>query len=297
MVNEFEFGPFVLNARERRFTRAGKPIHLQPKAFEVLLYLLEHAGCLVGKQEVLDSVWKDVFVTENSLTVCVRQIRIALGDEADAPQFIETVPTAGYRFIADVVQLDEPADSDLPAQNSQVFPGIAFLSRWTGLGVLLVLAALAFVAFDPFHVRPTENEHSVETGKLVASSPDSDRWQNSIAVLPFVNISGDPENEYFADGLSEEIINLLARTPGLMVIGRTSSFTFKDRAEDLREIGRTLGVQTLLEGSVRKSGEQVRITTQLIDSAGGDHLWAARFDRKLEAVRCYASQLAPGITG
>jgi len=109
VAKQYEFVPYLLNARERQLTRAGQLIHLQPKAFDVLLYLLEHAGNLVGKQEVLDAVWKDRFVTENSLTVCIRQIRIALEDNADAPQYIETIPVSGYRFIAEVTSLDSDA--------------------------------------------------------------------------------------------------------------------------------------------------------------------------------------------
>ena len=110
MSQRYVFGPFKLDERERRLTRQGQVVHLQPKSFEVLLYLLEHAGKLVEKNEVIDAVWKEAIVTENSLTVCIRQIRIALEDHADAPGFIETIPASGYRFIADVAQPDEVVD-------------------------------------------------------------------------------------------------------------------------------------------------------------------------------------------
>ncbi len=284
MANLFEFGPFVLNARERQLMRAGQAIHLQPKAFEVLLYLLEHAGNLAGKHEVLDAVWKDTFVTENSLTVCIRQIRVALGDDAESPVFIETIPTAGYRFIADVTRLEEAADTSGPPEIMGAKAGTSSVSRRTGLGILLAVIALAYLAVDKFFITQTGNEGAVDTSVFVAKSLDSDRWENSIAVLPFVNMSDDPDNEYFSDGLSEEITNLLARAPALKVIGRTSSFSFKHKSEGLREIGRKLNVKTILEGSVRKSGEQVRITAQLIDASDGSHIWSESYDRTLTDI-------------
>ena len=278
MHNQYEFGPFVLDVRERRLTRDGRPIHLQPRAFDVLRHLLENAGALVSKQEVFDAVWRETIVTDNSLTACIRQIRQALDDRADAPEYIETVPVTGYRFIAPVVSPDEKADE--PAA-----PGPA-TTRNLALGAVVAVAAMGIVYFvwQQFAATPGPATQP-ETGAVEpAAVVDSGQWQNSIAVLPFVNLSGNPDNEFFSDGLSEEIINLLARIPTLKVIGRTSSFLFKDRPEDLREIGRQLGVKTLLEGSVRQSGERVRITAQLIDAADGSHIWSESYDRTLTDI-------------
>ena len=275
--------------------RAGQVIHLQPKAFEVLLYLLEHAGSLVGKQEVLDAVWKDTFVTENSLTVCIRQIRVALEDNAETPEFIETIPTAGYRFIADVTQPDEVTAAKQQEAMSSAQGGPVTISRWMGLVILLAVIALAYIAFDKLVITPGEIEPLVETSTPVEAAVDSDKWENSIAVIPFVNISEDPDNEYFSDGLSEEILHLLARIPNLKVIGRTSSFAFKGKSEDLRVIGRTLGVETLLEGSVRKSGERVRITAQLIDASDGSHIWSETYNRTMTDIFKIQDDVASAI--
>jgi TolB-like protein len=149
------------------------------------------------------------------------------------------------------------------------------------LAILLAVAAIAYFAFDRYVISPVGDKAMVGTDTPIEKAVDSDRWENSIAVIPFVNISDDPDNEFFCDGLTEEILTLLARIPELKVIGRTSSYAFKGINEDLREIGRKLGVKTLLEGSVRKSGQRVRITAQLIDASDGSHLWSESYDRTL----------------
>ena len=281
MAQRYQFGPFLLDERERRLTRDGQVVHLQPKSFEVLLYLLEHAGQLVEKNEVLDAVWRDSIVTENSLTVCIRQVRIALEDHADSPDYIETIPAAGYRFIADVEQPTELANG----KQQQVVPservGLFTTKQWMGLAILIAVVAIAYLTIDRFVIKPVKDVSPAEQGTSIETSLDSDQWENSIAVIPFVNISDDPGNEFFCDGLTEEILTLLAKIPELKVIGRTSSYAFKGINEDLREIGRKLGVKTLLEGSVRKSGDRIRITAQLIEVSDGSHIWAESYDRTL----------------
>jgi TolB-like protein/DNA-binding winged helix-turn-helix (wHTH) protein len=281
LAQQYSFGRFKLDERERQLTREGQVVHLQPKSFDVLLFLLEHAGRLVEKNEVIDAVWKGTVVTENSLTVCIRQIRVALEDNAEAPEFIETIPTAGYRFIADVAQPDDAADATKQQAITSAQGKPTATSRWMRLAILLAVVAIAYFAFDRFVITPIEEEPMAEKGTSIEASFDSDQWENSIAVIPFVNISDDPGNEFFCDGLTEEILTLLAKIPELKVIGRTSSYAFKGINEDLREIGRKLGVKTLLEGSVRKSGQRVRITAQLIDASDGSHIWAESYDRSL----------------
>ena len=142
--------------------------------------------------------------------------------------------------------------------------------------ISVLTAALILFAVDKFYLTPSSNQVVESVREVVATD-----IQRSIAVLPFVNMSSDPEQEYFSDGLSEEILNLLAKVPDLKVIGRTSSFAFKGKNEDLRGIGKALDVSTVLEGSVRKSGDRVRITAQLIDVSNGAHLWSETYDRTL----------------
>lgn len=161
-----------------------------------------------------------------------------------------------------------------------------FLGRKLDFGIIAVLViAVSFLAFDNY-IREDSADSAVVSGR-----------ENSIAVLPFVNLSADPENEYFCDGMAEEILNLLARISGLKVVGRTSSFAFKGKNEDLRDIGAALGVATLLEGSVRKQGDVVRITAQLINASDGTHMWSQTYDRTVTDVFAVQDAVAASIIG
>ncbi len=156
--------------------------------------------------------------------------------------------------------------------------------------ISVLLVALALFAVERFVLLP-DRESAIEAPKEIVAT----EVQHSIAVLPFVNMSDDPGNEYFSDGLSEEILNLLVKIPALKVIGRTSSFAFKGKDVDLREIGQALGVKTLLEGSVRKSGERVRITAQLIDVSDGSHIWSETYERTMTDIFALQDDVAAAI--
>jgi TolB-like protein len=199
----------------------------------LLVYLIEHRGRVVEKQELFEQVWKESFVTDNALTQEIKNIRRAVGDMADAPRYIKTVHKHGYRFIAEVAEERDAARKAAPVP--------------------------------------------------------------SIAVLPFANLSADPENEYFCDGLAEELLNALARLKDLQVVARTSAFSFKDQELDVREIGRRLNATTVLEGSVRKTGTRLRVLTQLINAADGYHLWSERFDRQMGDVFAVQDEIALAI--
>ncbi len=161
--------------------------------------------------------------------------------------------------------------------------------------ITALVLALAYFAYDEFAIEPAQEEALATTGSQADTASDADTSENSIAVLPFVNMSEDPGNEYFSDGLSEEILNLLAKIPDLKVIGRTSSFAFKGKNTDLRDIGQALGVKTVLEGSVRKSGERVRITAQLIDVTDGAHIWSETYDRTITDIFAVQDDVAAAI--
>ena len=162
--------------------------------------------------------------------------------------------------------------------------------------IIVVMAlALGYFAYDEFVIEPAQQEAVATPGTQADTESEADTTEKSIAVLPFVNMSDDPGNEYFSDGLSEEILNLLAKIPGLKVIGRTSSFAFKGKNEDLRGIGQALGVNTVLEGSVRKSGERVRITAQLVDVSDGAHIWSDTYDRTITDIFAVQDDVAAAI--
>ncbi len=162
--------------------------------------------------------------------------------------------------------------------------------------IIVVMAlALGYFAYDEFVIDPAQEEALATPSTQADTESEADTTEKSIAVLPFVNMSSDSEQEYFSDGLSEEILNLLTKIPGLKVIGRTSSFAFKGKNEDLRGIGQALGVNTVLEGSVRKSGERVRITAQLVDVSDGAHIWSETYDRTITDIFAVQDDVAAAI--
>jgi TolB-like protein/tetratricopeptide (TPR) repeat protein len=231
----FWFEGLKLDITRGSLESAGRGIELRPKSFDVLRYLIENADRLVSKGEIMQAVWRNVAVTDESLTRCISDIRLALGD--DSQRIIKTIPRRGYRFAASVSKGEVHGDSN------------AHQSVNTDSGVAL-----------PLPDRP------------------------SIAVLPFVNMSGDPLQDYFSDGLSEDLTTSLSKFASLFVIARNSAFQYKNRNVDAKRIGRDLGVRYVLEGSVRRDADHVRITAQLIDAGTGAHLWAEFYDRELGSV-------------
>src|SRR5512145_1828394 len=166
-----------------------------------------------------------------------------------------------------------------PLPEAQAAPQMQFRTRAAfGIAVLVAMAGLGYLLYER------------GLGRAQAAG-----GRNSIAVLPFTNLSGDPARDYFSDGISEELLNLLARVPGLKVASRTSSFAYKGRNVDIREVGQELGVETVLEGSVRQAGDEVRITAQLIDAETGFHLWSETYDRKLEDIFLVQDEIAAAI--
>ena len=226
MTTAFQFAGHTLDVSRSCLRAADREIQLRPKSFEVLLYLVQNAERLVAKDELIEAIWPNVVVTDESLTHCISEVRNALGDGQQS--IIKTVPRRGYRFTAAV--------SLLAAEDSAPVPKSA-------------PAAVLRPVTLPEIGRKTE-------------PPLPDR--PSIAVLPFQNMSGDAEQEYFADGIVEDIITALSRFSSLFVIARNSSFTYKGRAVDVKQVGRELGVRYVLEGGVRRALHRVRITGQLI---------------------------------
>jgi adenylate cyclase len=223
----YTFERWTLDCGRGTLTAETSDIALRPKSFEVLRYLIENAGRLVSRDDLLNAVWPGVTVTEESLTQCVSEVRNALDDPGQ--RIIKTVPKRGYVFAV-----------------------------------------------------PVNSEYQGER-QVAVSPPPAFRTLDdpSIAVLPFANLSGDASQEYLSDGITEDIINGLSYFSDLSVIARSSSFSYKGRAIDVREIGRQLGVRYIVEGSVRRMGDRIRITADLVDAQSGVRRWAERFDREL----------------
>jgi len=269
--------------------RDGQPVTLPPKDLETLLVLVERAGHIVEKEELLEKVWPGVFVEEGNLARHIFNLRQVLGDTEDGRKYIETIPRRGYRFVAAVREDAEPAalHQMAPRASDQIqttVPKPPGKKRSLWLWPLALLAALAVTAV------------LVSRHFWLPRNPSQQKVM--LAVLPFVNLSGDAHEDYFADGLTEEMIAQLGQLQPakLGVIARTSTAHYKDSKETVAQIGRELGVGYLLEGSVRRGGERVRITAQLIQVGEQTHLWAETYERPLTDVLSIQREISEKIT-
>jgi TolB-like protein/DNA-binding winged helix-turn-helix (wHTH) protein/Tfp pilus assembly protein PilF len=253
----YEFGEFRLDALRRVLSSRndGQPLQVAGKVFDTLLYMVEHVGQVLDKRTLLGAIWPDVVVEEGNLTQTIHTLRRVLGETPDQHRFIVTVPGRGYRFVAEVSTCTPEEATPAPRRSLAV-------------GVALTLIALAGIVV--FLLRGHDGTNRVAPAN--AAKP-------SIAVLPFVDMSEGQDQAYFAEGLSEEILNLLAQSTTLQVTARTSSFSFKGRSVDIPTIAATLNVTHVLEGSVRKSGNRVRITAQLVEGKSSVHAWSQTYDR------------------
>jgi TolB-like protein/DNA-binding winged helix-turn-helix (wHTH) protein len=239
------------------------PVAIGSRALEILGALVERRGEIVPKEEIIGAGWPRTVVAEGNLFVQIAALRRILDAAQPGQSCIQTVIGRGYRFVAPVTRV-EPESLPISSSNSGTRGGGPEAEDGRGL---LLAAALP--------------------------SPD----KPSIAVLPFANLSNDPDQEYFADGIVEEIITALSGIRWLFVIARNSSFTYKGEAADVKRVGRELGVRYVLEGSVRKAGNRVRIAGQLIDAETGAHLWADRFDGSLDDVFDLQDKVASSVAG
>jgi adenylate cyclase len=230
MAREFHVGEWLVEPNLNCITRANRKTSVEPKVIEVLAYLADYAGEVLSKEQIIQAVWPDTFVSDEVLRYSITALRKAFKDDARNPQIIQTIPRRGYRLIAEVSKKTTAAEA-----------------------------------------------------------------RGSIAVLAFTDISSTKDQEYFCDGISEEIISNLSRIQGLRISSRTSSFAFKGKSEDIRSIGRKLGVESVLEGSVRKAEGRLRITAQLIKVADGCHLWTERYDRELKDIFAIQDEIARSI--
>jgi TolB-like protein/DNA-binding winged helix-turn-helix (wHTH) protein len=268
------FEGFYVDPRQRLlFNDRGESLSLPSRAFDTLLFMAQHPQQLIDKQRLMKAVWPQAIVEENNLSQHISLIRKVLGEVPNQHRFIVTVPGRGFRFVPQVRAMDMLpwlAAAESPQTVSAdvvVSPEPRHHSRgWMLWGAVVVLAALLGLGYRWLN-RP----------QSLAAPP-------SIAVLAFADMSPGHDQEYFSDGLADELINQLGQIPQLRVIGRTSSFAFKGRNEDSRRIGEILGVNHILEGSVRKSGDRVRITALLINPADGSQIWSETYERKLDDI-------------
>lgn len=271
----YTFADLQLDTGRRQLTRESETLKLSKLSFKVLVALIEAAPDMLSHEALIDKVWgSDRVISTENLAQRVTLLRQTLGEDASNPTYIETVYGQGFRLIPSVKQQAPFSNNAVTAEEGSSQPTGQTGSKLRAPVAALAVIALAWLGFNSFR--------SNTPASLLEESSNSQSL--TIAVLPFVNMSEEPEQEYFTDGLTEEILNSLAKQQGLMVTGRTSSFAYKNQNKDLREIGEELSVDYLLEGSVRKDGDAVRITAQLIDASNGSHLFSEVFNRQLTDV-------------
>jgi TolB-like protein/DNA-binding winged helix-turn-helix (wHTH) protein/Tfp pilus assembly protein PilF len=299
------FGVFELDMRSGELQKQGRKIRLEGQPVQILIRLLENPGELVTREELHRKLWPaDTFVNfEHGLNAAIKRLRQALNDSADTPRFVETLPRRGYRFIAPIQAVaasgdvsaanvaaavtEVPATRDLPelkdhdqvdlSKKAVVFVHQRWPRAWKTAGVALLVVLGIFTVWI---LRPGSHPPPII---------------RSLAVLPLENLSGDASQEYFSDGMTDELITELGQISGLRVISRTSIMTYKGAHKSLPQIAQELNVDAVVEGTVLRSGDQVRITAQLIEAAADKHLWAQSYEGKLHDMLALQKKVAQSI--
>ena len=277
--HSYEFGRFRLKPAERVLLREGEPVPLTPKVFDILVTLVEHGGQVVAKDDLMKRVWPNTFVEEGNLTQNISLLRKALGESPGGVQFIETVPRRGYRFVADTNQswgedvkpeirdIEIESSPVVPIQNTTSQPGGVKRTPFYALAAGLVVIGIIGLVY--FTGRGTTGE----------ASPIG-----SIAVLPFVDESSDPDAEYINDKIAESLINSLSKLPQLRVVPRSVVAGYKGRDIDPRKIGQELNVRAVVTGRMRRHGDIISIQADLIDLQNVAQLWGQHYDHKVSDV-------------
>src|ERR1700677_1663250 len=293
--NLYEVDEFRLDAQSRVLKRGGPTVALTPKAFDVLLFLIQNAGRIVTKDELMKAVWPDSFVEESNLTQTIFMVRKALDETADR-RYILTVQGQGYRFLVPVTEAERNApeiEARVAVADARSVPEIQLDSHGRGARhwrtVVIASATVALVLIAVYVIWPWRSRRG----------PAEQPGRIMIAVLPFENFTGDPGQEYFSDGLTEEMISQLGDLDPahLGVIARTSVMHYKHSQESIPQIGKDLGVQYVIEGSVRRDSERIRITAQLIQVKDQSHLWAREYDRDLSHLLELQEEISREIAG
>ncbi len=295
MRSDFQVGDWRVRPQLDEIRSDGVRVHLKRKVIEVLVALARRPREVVSKEELFEQVWHGAFVSDQVLSQAIFELRQALGDDAHQPRFIQTVPRRGYRLLAPVAAVEDAGQGE-GAGSPAGFPEVAVAPdgeptpprrqgqrvHWAVAGGLLLLALGAI------GLRLADRQKPPRAAARWGSPP-------RLAVLPLRNPQADDEERFFADGMTEALITELAQLRGLEVIARTSVQRFRDSEEPTSEIARQLGVDVLVEGAVARSGDQLRVTVQLIDGASETHLWADSYDRPLEDVLGLQRDLAHSI--
>jgi TolB-like protein/DNA-binding winged helix-turn-helix (wHTH) protein len=299
MSVDFRLGDAIVRPQRRLIERGDTSVTVKPKPMAVLQCLVAADGATVSRNELFDTVWPGGEVSDDTLTKCIVELRKAFGDTARDSRVIETIPKLGFRLATPVEPLEHDGGEETHTAGIQPSPreakGVRGLAGLLSLAAILVLGVL--LVFEAprswlLGVVNTSPPSPVDSSPTAAA-----QYPAGIAVLPFVNMSSDPENEFFSVGISEEILNALAATNTLPVIARTSSFQFTGGGADIKEIGRLLNVSHVLEGSVRKADGQVRVSAQVVDTATGMNIWADVYERTLTDILEVQADITRQVVG
>jgi TolB-like protein/DNA-binding winged helix-turn-helix (wHTH) protein/Flp pilus assembly protein TadD len=274
VVLQYRFAEYEIDLGQHELRRLGEAVHIEPQVFDLIVHLVRNHDRIVSKDELIETVWNGRIISEAALSSRINGARRALGDNGNDQLFIRTLHKRGFRFVGDVQAIDAPKAD---VETAPLVPDDAVTPE-DSPGRVSVSAEV-----------PRLDDVVSESIKAEAVT------RSSIAVMPFGNMSDDPENDYFSYGLTEDIIRLLARNRWLSVISRHSTVAFQGRTVDAREIGEQLGVRYVLVGSVRKSRDAVRITAELVRAADRKQLWADKYDLKLEYIFDIQEEMARQI--
>jgi TolB-like protein/DNA-binding winged helix-turn-helix (wHTH) protein/Tfp pilus assembly protein PilF len=267
----FSVGDWTVEPAANRLFQADREVRLEPKVMRVLTYLVERRGEVVSRHDLEANVWTGMIVTDDAVTNTVIKLRRALGDDARDPKHIETIAKTGYRLIAEVSSASSAADqvSPYPAEIAAAQPS---WSKILVVGLLVLLGVLFFwLTASPPVPGPQQVMKPVSTAPV-------------IAVLPLDNLSADPEQDYFSDGITEDLITDLSKIAGLRVVARNSVFAYKGSTHAEQQIGAELGARYIVRGSVRRAGQRLRINVRLTDVEDGSNRWAERYDREISDI-------------
>ncbi|MBR0831467.1 winged helix-turn-helix domain-containing protein [Bradyrhizobium manausense] len=271
---KYQFAEFEVDLSQQELRRRGESIHIEPQVFDLIVHLVRNHDRIVSKDELVDTIWRGRVISEAALSSRINAARRALGDNGNDQLLIRTVHKRGFRFVGPVQIGETPEQVGKGTQLNQ--------DKSVGPGSVPITVSVAAEVPNLDNV-VSETVRAEAVAKL------------SIAVMPFDNISDDPENDYFSYGLTEDVIRLLARNRWLSVISRHSTIAFRGRTTDAREISQQLGVKYVLRGSVRKNRDAVRITAELVRAADGQQLWSDKYDLQLEYIFDIQDEMARQI--
>lgn len=273
----YRVGDLIVDAGTCRLLDGDKEIPVPKLSFDLLLALLRHAPNVVTTSELMDEVWGDVVVAEETVTQRVKLLRDLLG--SDRREIVRTVRGRGFRIDAPVEVIGTDGVRGAPTNQSKVKRHRRHPTARRHY--LLTAAAVVLLSITLYAYFIGEREVDIVDGQTALIAEPADR---TIAVVPFLNASGSPENEYLSDGITETLLHILTKAADLQVTARTSAFAFKNENVDIRIIGEKLGVRTILEGSVQKVGDRLRITARLVDTGSGSYLWSENYDRNVTDI-------------